>query len=146
LRGIEIDMNRTPDALPAMAVTATFAEGETRLVNVPQARLKETDRIRCMAEELKKLNVDVEELPDGLIIRGPWHGLPARENTAKMAVPPGMNYLDGRSDHRIVMALSIAGLGLDKPVTIETAEAMAVTFPNYVELMTCLGAKMKVRN
>jgi 3-phosphoshikimate 1-carboxyvinyltransferase len=144
LRGIEIDMNRTPDALPAMAVTATFAEGETRLVNVPQARLKETDRIRCMAEELKKMNADVEELPDGLIIRGPWHGLPARENTAKMAVPPGMNYLDGRSDHRIVMALSLAGLAMEDGCVIDTAEAMSVTFPNYVELMQNLGAKMEI--
>ena len=62
-------MNKTPDALPAMAVTAAFAEGQTRLVNVPQARSKETDRIKCMAEELKKITVDVEELPDGLIIR-----------------------------------------------------------------------------
>jgi 3-phosphoshikimate 1-carboxyvinyltransferase len=131
LEGIEIDMNRTPDALPAMAVTATFAEGETRLVNVPQARTKETDRIKCMAEELKKMAVDVEELPDGLIVR---------HSELKPA------NLDGRSDHRIVMALSIAGLGLDKPVTIETAEAMAVTFPDYVEIMTCLGAKMKLRN
>jgi len=154
LRGIEIDMNRTPDALPAMAVTATFAEGETRLVNVPQARLKETDRIRCMAEELKKMNADVEELPDGLIIRG--SGQPCLKGGAKCAVRLSDKYLapsftgglllNGRSDHRIVMALSIAGLGLDKPVTIDTAEAMAVTFPNYVELMTCLGAKMKVHN
>ena len=73
-----------------------------------------------------------------------WHGLPARENTAKMAVPPGMNYLDGRSDHRIVMALSIAGLGLDKAVTIDTAEAMKVTFPDYVKLMKSIGADMEL--
>ena len=62
-------MNKTPDALPAMAVTAAFAQGQTRLVNVPQARSKETDRIACMAKELKKMGVDIEELPDGLIIR-----------------------------------------------------------------------------
>ncbi|MDH4201557.1 MAG: 3-phosphoshikimate 1-carboxyvinyltransferase, partial [Phycisphaerae bacterium] len=70
LVGCEIDMNRTPDALPAMAVTACFAEGTTRLVNVPQAREKETDRIACMAKELAKIGADVEELPDGLVIRG----------------------------------------------------------------------------
>ena len=68
MHGAEIDMNKTPDALPAMAVTAAFAEGQTKLLNVPQARAKETDRIKCMAEELKKMNVSVEELPDGLII------------------------------------------------------------------------------
>ncbi len=51
LYGVEVDMNRTPDALPAMAVTACFAKGTTKLVNVAQARLKETDRIACMAKE-----------------------------------------------------------------------------------------------
>lgn len=129
LRGTEIDMNKTPDALPAMAVTAAFAEGETRLVNVPQARQKETDRISCMAEELKKLNVDIEELPDGLIIR-------------RSRLRPAA--LDGRSDHRIVMALSLAGLAIDGGCTIDTAEAMSVTFPNFVELMQSLGAEMEI--
>jgi 3-phosphoshikimate 1-carboxyvinyltransferase len=128
LKGIEIDMNQTPDALPAMAVTAAFAEGTTKLLNVPQARSKETDRIKGMAEELKKMAVDVEELPDGLIVHG------GKPEPAK---------LKGKSDHRIVMALSIAGLGLDKQITIDTAEAMSITFPGYVNLMKSIGANMK---
>ena len=129
LRGIEIDMNKTPDALPAMAVTAAFAEGTTRLLNVAQARSKETDRIKCMAEELKIMDVDVEELPDGLIIRGG---------------EPRPAELHGWADHRIVMALSLAGLCMDGECTIETAEAISVTFPDYVELMQSIGANMKV--
>ncbi len=129
LKGIEIDMNKTPDALPAMSVTAAFAEGETRLVNVPQARGKETDRIACMAKELRKLSVQVEELPDGLVIQG---GRP------KPAV------VHGWGDHRIVMAMALAGLVLDGPLTVETAEAMSVTFPDYVKLMRSLGAQMEV--
>ena len=129
LHGKEIDMNQTPDALPAMAVCAALAQGTTRLVNVPQARNKETDRIRCMAEELTKLGVEVEELADGLVIQ------PSQLKPA---------LLDGRYDHRIVMALALAGLALDEPCTIQTAEAMNVTFPNYVELMTRLGARMEV--
>jgi 3-phosphoshikimate 1-carboxyvinyltransferase len=129
LRGAEIDMNKTPDALPAMAVTAGFAEGETRLVNVPQARSKETDRIKCMAEELRKMAIEVEEMPDGLIIRQ------SRPKPAK---------LDGRSDHRIVMALSLAGLAIEGECTIDAAEAMGVTFPNYVELMKSIGANMNM--
>ncbi len=128
LKGIEIDMNQTPDALPAMAVTAAFAEGQTRLVNVAQARGKETDRIKCMAEELKKIAVDVEELPDGLIIEG------CRPKPAE---------LHGRSDHRIVMGLSLAGLNLDGQCIIDTAEAVNVTFPDYVELMKSIGANME---
>ena len=131
LKGAEIDMNKTPDALPAMAVTAAFAEGTTKILNVPQARSKETDRIKCMAEELKKMDVDVEELPDGLIIVG------SRPKPVE---------LHGWADHRIVMALSLAGLNLDGQCTIDTAEAIAVTFPNYVELMKSIGANMELVN
>jgi 3-phosphoshikimate 1-carboxyvinyltransferase len=127
LRGIEIDMNKTPDALPAMSVTAAFAEGETRLVNVPQARGKETDRIACMATELRKLSVQVEELPDGLVVHG---GHPKSAS------------VHGWGDHRIVMAMALAGLALDEPLAVDTAEAMSVTFPDYVELMRSLGANM----
>jgi 3-phosphoshikimate 1-carboxyvinyltransferase len=130
LKGIQIDMNKTPDALPAMAVTAVFAEGTTSLVNVPQARSKETDRIKCMAEELRKMAVDVEELPDGLIIR-PCAPRPAG--------------LDGRCDHRVVMALSLAGLVFDGLSNIDSAEAIGVTFPDYVELMKSIGADMKMK-
>ncbi|MBW8039321.1 MAG: 3-phosphoshikimate 1-carboxyvinyltransferase [Planctomycetes bacterium] len=129
LKGIEIDMNQTPDALPAMAVTAAFAQGRTRLVNVAQARGKETDRIRCMAEELKKMAIDVEELPEGLIIEGS---------------KPKPGELNGRSDHRIVMGLSLAGLNLDGQCSIDTAEAVSVTFPGYVELMKSIGANMEM--
>jgi 3-phosphoshikimate 1-carboxyvinyltransferase len=131
LKGIEIDMNQTPDALPAIAVTAAFAEGQTRLVNVAQARDKETDRIKCMAEELQKIAVDVEELPDGLIIHH------SKTNSAE---------LNGKCDHRIVMGLSLAGFCLDGQTSIDTAEAMNVTFPDYVELMKSLGAKMETVN
>lgn len=128
LRGVTLDLNETPDALPAMAVTAALADGTTRLVNVAQARSKETDRITCMAEELRKMGGDVEERPDGLVIHG---------GTLRAA------RLDGRSDHRIVMALSLAGLALDEPCTIDTAEAINVTFPDFVKLMQSLGANME---
>jgi len=131
LKGAELDMNKTPDALPAMAVTAAFAKGTTKLLNVPQARSKETDRIKCMAEELKKMDIDVEELPDGLII-GPSKPKPAE--------------LHGWADHRIVMALSLAGMNLDAQCTIDTAQAISVTFPGYVELMKGIGANMEVLN
>ncbi len=130
LRGAELDMNATPDALPAMAVTAAFAQGQTRLVNVPQARGKETDRISAMAKELKKLGVTkVEELPDGLIIEG--GGVKATD-------------VHGWGDHRIVMALSLAGLVTEDRLVVDTAEAMNVTFPGYVELMRSIGAEMEI--
>ncbi|OQA03000.1 MAG: 3-phosphoshikimate 1-carboxyvinyltransferase [Planctomycetes bacterium ADurb.Bin401] len=130
LKGIDIDMNRTPDALPAMAVTAAFAQGTTRFLNVPQARKKETDRIKCMAEELTKLGAKVEELPDGLIVHG------SRLHSAN---------LDGRGDHRIVMSLALAAMAIDEPCFIDTAEAMNVTFPDFLKLMKRLGANAEVK-
>jgi 3-phosphoshikimate 1-carboxyvinyltransferase len=130
LKGIEIDMNRTPDALPAMAVAAAFADGVTRLVNVPQARKKETDRIACMTAELKKLGADITELPDGMVIRGGRTLTPAP--------------VTGHHDHRIVMAMAVAGMALDGVLDIDTAEAMNVTFPEFVTLMKKLGADLNI--
>jgi len=94
LAGCEIDLNATPDALPMMAVLGCFARGTTRLVNVPQARLKETDRIAVMREELGKLGGRVEELADGLVVHE------SALNGAEV---------DSHGDHRVVMALAIAG-------------------------------------
>ncbi|TYQ16168.1 UNVERIFIED_CONTAM: 3-phosphoshikimate 1-carboxyvinyltransferase [Acetivibrio alkalicellulosi] len=128
IKGREIDMNAIPDALPAMAVAGCFAEGETRLVNVPQARLKETDRIKVMCEQLTKMGANIKELEDGLIIK--------KSNLKGCRV-------NGCDDHRIVMALSLAGLNADGETIIETAEAVNVTFPEYVKLMVMSGADMK---
>ncbi len=129
LVGQDIDINGTPDALPAMAVTAALSRGTTRLLNVPQARSKETDRIACMAHELAQLGAQVEELRDGLIIQGGGlHSAPVQ----------------GHHDHRIVMALALAGMALTEPCEIDTAEAMNVTFPTFVELMTSLGANLSL--
>jgi len=129
LQGKELDLNSTPDALPALAVVGCAAEGETRLVNVGQARIKETDRISAMALELKKMGADIKELEDGLVIRkSSLHGAA----------------VDGMQDHRLVMALSLAGMVAEGSTSINTAEAVKITFPNYVELMHSLGAEMEL--
>jgi 3-phosphoshikimate 1-carboxyvinyltransferase len=128
LKGIEIDLNNTPDALPALAVAGAFAEGETRLVNVPQARLKEVDRIAAMREELAKLRIEAEEIEDGLIVKG--------------GAPQGA-VVDSRGDHRIAMALAVAGLAAEGTTVVERAEAIDVTFPDFVELMQGLGAEIR---
>jgi 3-phosphoshikimate 1-carboxyvinyltransferase len=124
LRGCELDLNATPDALPMMAALACYARGETRLVNVPQARVKETDRIAVMREELEKMGGDVEELEDGLVIRE----RPLRGVT-----------VDGRDDHRVVMALAIAATAAEGSTRIRGAEAMAVTNPGFVEALESIG-------
>jgi 3-phosphoshikimate 1-carboxyvinyltransferase len=130
LKGGIFDLNATPDALPAMAVAGAVAEGETRLLNVPQARLKETDRIAGMAEELRKMGAHVEELPDGLVIRG---------GRLKGAT------VDGRGDHRIIMALTVAGLAASGETTVSTAERAAITFPQFRQLMLNAGARLAVQ-
>jgi 3-phosphoshikimate 1-carboxyvinyltransferase len=129
LHGVELDLNATPDALPAMAVTASFAEGRTKLYNVAQARIKETDRIAVMTAELKKLGANIKELPDGLEIE------PAKLHGGTV---------EGHDDHRVVMAMALAGLKTSEPVIVNGAEAAAVTFPEFVQLMQSLGANMKL--
>jgi len=128
LQGCELDLNSTPDALPALSVLGCFAEGTTTLVNVAQARIKETDRIKVMAEELSKMNADIKEREEGLIIH---------KSTLKA------NKVRGHNDHRIVMALSLAGLIAEGKTEITTAESINVTYPNYIKSMKSLGAKME---
>ncbi len=130
LHGIEIDMNATPDAVPAMSVLACFADSPTKLFNVAQARIKETDRLSVMAHELSKLGARIKELPDGLEI------IPTKLKGGQV---------EGHDDHRVVMALALAGLAIDEPVIVNGAEAASVTFPNFVELMNKLGAKMEMK-
>ena len=130
LKAAEIDMNATPDALPVMAVTACFAEGVSRLTNVPQARLKETDRISVMRQELGKMGAEIEELEDGLLIRGTGRS------------PLRGAEVDGHGDHRVVMALAVAALGADGVSAISTAEAAEITVPSFFPLLESLGAKI----
>ncbi len=126
--GMEIDLNSTPDAICAMAVAGCFAEGETRIVNVPQARLKETDRISVMTKELAKMGADIEELDDGLIVRH------SRLKGAE---------LNGHGDHRVVMSLAVAGMLAEGVTTISGAEAAGVTFPEFVGLARDCGGKIE---
>ena len=129
LKGTTIDLNSMPDALPALSVVSCFAEGETIIKNVSQARIKETDRIKAMATELRKMGANAEEFPDGMIVRkSELKGVKLR----------------GYKDHRIVMALSLAGMAVDGKTQITTAEAINVTFPSFVESMKKLGAQFEL--
>ena len=97
--------------------------------NVAQARLKETDRIAVMVAELAKLGANITEQPDGLLIR------PAKLHSAAVS---------GHSDHRVVMALSLAGMAIDGGCAIDSAEAIGVTFPSYIELMQNAGGRLSL--
>ncbi len=125
LVGADLDLNATPDALPVLAAAACYAAGETGLVNVANARIKETDRIAVMAAELRALGASIEELSDGLIVIGAGDRAPALRG----------GKVHGRDDHRVVMALAVAALGAAGPVHIDTAESAAVTYPGFLDLV-----------
>lgn len=128
LTGCYIDLNATPDALPMMAVLACFAAGKTTLGNVANARIKETDRITTMREELTKLGAKVTELPDGLVIE--QSDLRATE-------------VDGHDDHRIAMALAIAGCSIPGQTVVRTAQSATITFPTFTDCMKGIGANIQ---
>lgn len=130
LRGGVFDLNSIPDALPALAVAACFSRETVELRNVPQARQKETDRIAVMQRELAKLGADIEEVEDGLIIRG------------KGGLQGGA--VAGHEDHRVIMALSVAGLAAGGPVSIDDAAAAAVTFPEFYKHLEQIGGRVEI--
>jgi 3-phosphoshikimate 1-carboxyvinyltransferase len=129
LRGIEINCSDTPDAVPILAVLGCKAQGKTVLYNIGASRLKETDRTRSIKEELTKMGGKFKETPDSLTI---YH------SELKGA------HIDGRHDHRIVMATAVAGLAANGETEISDAEYCKISFPNFYELMTSLGAKIEL--
>lgn len=130
LQGIRIDANAIPDLLPTLAVIATQAQGKTEIYNVPQARIKETDRIHSMTQGLTRLGAQVEEHADGMTIYGS-----ALQGAA----------VHGFGDHRTVMSLALAGMLATGATTIDNAEAIDKTFPHFVRLMQSLGADLTVQ-
>lgn len=130
LAGGTVDLNAIPDALPALAVVGTACSGPLHLANVPQAREKETDRIAVMARELGKLGARVEELPDGLVVH-------------PSALSGGT--VDSHGDHRVAMALAIAGLRAEGPVTVTNAGVASITFPGFYDALRACGATVQER-
>lgn len=130
LHAVELDLNAVPDLLPILAVAAACADGTTVLKNVRQARLKECDRIAAMATELGKMGIRVEEFEDGLAITG-GRLKPARINS--------------HHDHRIAMALAIAGMACrtteGEQTIIDDAECIRVTYPAFVKDFAGAGAQ-----
>jgi len=124
LRGVTIGgalIPRTIDELPVLAVAACLAEGETVIRDAAELRVKEVDRIAALARELGRLGAAVEPRPDGLAITGV-----ARLRGGRVAS-------DG--DHRIAMAMAVAGLCADGPVTIEDPACIQTSFPEFEETL-----------
>jgi len=130
LRGITIAGDlalRSLDEVPALAVAAALAEGETVFADLAELRVKESDRIVAVARELRRAGVAVEERRDGFVVTG----LGGR--------PPGGGTVKPEHDHRIAMAGAVMGLSAGDETVIPAAD-IGTSFPNFAETLAALGA------
>jgi 3-phosphoshikimate 1-carboxyvinyltransferase len=124
LQGIEVDPGLVPstiDEVPILAVAATQAEGETVIRGASELRVKETDRLAAMAQGLRVLGADAEELPDGLVVKGP--------------VQLSGGEVDSYGDHRIAMAFAVAGLVASEKVRVKRWSCVDTSFPGFLDIL-----------
>ncbi|MGI6713070.1 MAG: 3-phosphoshikimate 1-carboxyvinyltransferase [Bacillota bacterium] len=124
LKGVTVegsDIPRLIDEIPVLTVAAAHAEGRTIIKDAQELRVKETDRIDAIVSEMIKLNVDIEPRDDGMVITG------GRKLIG--------NVVNSQGDHRIGMALAIAGMTSDGDTTIENTECVNISFPNFFEII-----------
>jgi 3-phosphoshikimate 1-carboxyvinyltransferase len=129
LFGAEFTAEEIPsmiDEIPALAVVAACARGETRIEGVAELRHKESDRLEAMVEGLRKCGADARSEGDALVVTG-----------GKVR---GGATVDSRGDHRIAMAFLVLGLAAEEPVTVTDAAMIATSFPGFAETMRSLGA------
>ncbi|MFV8828360.1 3-phosphoshikimate 1-carboxyvinyltransferase [Alkalihalobacterium sp. APHAB7] len=122
LKGAEIGGDIIPrliDEIPVIAVLASQAQGKTVIRDAEELKVKETNRIDTVVSELRKLGAEIEATDDGMVINGP---VQLRGNT-----------VDSHGDHRIGMAMAIAGCVANGSVTVENSEAIAVSYPNFFD-------------
>ena len=109
------------DEIPILSLAATQAEGTSIISGASELRVKESDRLKAIASQLKLMGADIEEKADGLIIHGP--------------TPLSGAGVDSFNDHRIAMMLAIAGLIADGPTTIKNADSVIISFPEFYDLL-----------
>ncbi len=126
LSAVEVDLTSAPDLICTIAVLGACASGETVIKGVAHARYKETDRIATCCEALNKLNVDVEELDDGMKIKGDFTG----------------GVVESHNDHRLAMAFSL--LGLKEDVSVNDGEVFNISFPNFISVMSSIGVELEL--
>ncbi len=127
LKGCDIDPALVPlaiDEFPVICVAAACADGQTTVSGAEELRAKESDRIAVMVEGLRNIGVEVEERRDGMVVTG--GGIIGGE-------------VQSHHDHRIAMSFAIAGAVAEQPITIQGAETVATSFPNFVELASTVG-------
>ncbi|NGX47707.1 MAG: 3-phosphoshikimate 1-carboxyvinyltransferase [Chlamydiae bacterium] len=129
LQGLFIDINTCIDALPILAVIGCFAEGITTLYNGEIARAKESDRIAVICFELKKMGADIEEQPDGLIVK-----------TSELKGA----HVGSHHDHRIALSLAVAALAAKGTSVIKGADCARKTYPTFASDFQTIGAEIEL--
>ncbi len=123
LNGVRIEgelVSRAIDELPVISVAACFAEGQTVISEAEELRVKETDRIRAMTEELSKLGADIQEMRDGMVINGTQELHGARCHS--------------HGDHRVAMSLAVAATRALGETVIEDTDCVSVSFPGFFQI------------
>lgn len=123
------------DEFPVIFIAAACANGKTILRHASELRVKESDRIAAMAENLKKLGVSIVEYEDGLEIQGSFFW--------ERGAGWDFQSLDAKGDHRIAMALAIAGQVAKKSISIDNCDFVKTSFPNFVEIALSVGMKIE---
>lgn len=131
LQAGEFDGDEFTDGVLAMVAAAVFAKGTSRFYNVENLRYKECDRITDFLTELKKAGADVEERQSEIIVHGRPEGI------------EGGVEINAHYDHRVIMALSVAGLRSKQGLTIRDAHHVAKSYPQFFEHMQSLGAQIE---
>ena len=129
LSAFEVDAANCPDLFPIVAVLAAFCEGTSRIAGVGRLANKESDRGKAILEMLTKMGVNAKIAGDKLIVEG--HSLARRSLTHTLL--RGGSYTS-HHDHRMVMALRVAGIGADSPIEIDDTQCVAKSFPTFGEL------------
>ena len=134
MKGVVVPPERAPsmiDEYPILAIAAAFAVGETVMRGVGEMRVTESDRIALTAAGLEACGVDVEEEPEGFIVRGTGQA------------PRGGAMVETHGDHRIAMSHLILGLAAQAPVKIDEPGMIATSFPGFAEMMRGLGGTIE---
>jgi 3-phosphoshikimate 1-carboxyvinyltransferase len=128
LHSIIVDVKDTPDLVPVYAALACYSQGTSQLLNAKRLKYKESNRLNALHSELRKMGADITENSDGLVIKGPCalHGAS----------------INPHDDHRIAMACSIAALGATGQTTIQNAECVEKSYPQFFEDLQQLGAEI----
>jgi 3-phosphoshikimate 1-carboxyvinyltransferase len=134
LTGVEVPADRAPsmiDEYPILAVAAAFANGPTVMHGLAELRVKESNRLAAVVNGLRACGVEAREEGDSLVVDGLGKA------------PPGGAEIHAHHDHRIAMSFLVMGLAARKPVTVDSADMIATSFPDFVALMRSIGGAIQ---